>query len=215
MSEKRVVHILGNGDSAHMMPENMRFERDGKLIVCNMPPFEVDNVWGTVIVDFKMMMALHEGSVVLDRYKWILGNRPKLWMDANPTMYIQRSAQIREFYTHVPKYCKLKPEETQENMSTNFNCGHMATHYSAKKLKATEIHMYGFDSIFDHNMRSYTDTVLQSDRGNINNHRLLHNWRPIWKGIFNEFKAVQFHIYHKHAQSKVNLPDNVNVVLPK
>lgn len=210
----KIAHILGNGDSAHMFPEDMRFDREGKLIICNMPPFEVHNVWGTVIVDFKMMMALNEGSVNLDAYKWILGNRPKVWMDMNSTMYIKRSAQIREFYTHVPPYCKLKPEETKDNMATNFNCGHMATHYACKKLKSNVVHMYGFDSIFDHNMRSYTDTVLESDRGNINNHRLIHNWRPIWGGIFKEFNEVQFKIYHKHAQSKVKLPANVEVIVP-
>lgn len=215
MADKKIVHILGNGDSAQLMPERWRNEREGKLVICNMPPFEVGNVWGTVIVDFKMMMALEEGSVNLDAYQWILGNRPKAWMDAKPTMFIQRSAQIREFYTHVPKYCKLTPEDDAQKMATNFNCGHVATHYSANRLKATEIHMYGFDSLFDHNMRSYTDTVLQSDRGSINNHRLLHNWRPIWSSLFKEFPDVTFKLYHGHANPKVSFPKNVKVMVPK
>ena len=34
---------------------------------------------------------------------------------------------------------------------TDWNCGHMAVHYACNKLLANEVHMYGFDSIFDFN----------------------------------------------------------------
>jgi hypothetical protein len=96
-------------------------------------------------------------------------------------------------------------------MYTNFNCGHFVTHYTANKLKADEIHLYGFDSIFDFTVRSFTDMVLNSDRSNVNNNRLINNWRPIWNGIFNEFSNTQFVLYHKHSDSKIKLPENVEV----
>ena len=45
-------NVLGNGDHAYM------FERgtEGKLLICNMPPFEIPNreVFATCMVDFKM-----------------------------------------------------------------------------------------------------------------------------------------------------------------
>lgn len=82
--------------------------------------------------------------------------------------------RIRNFYLDLPDYA---------GNYTNFNCGHFATHYAANKLEADEVHMYGFDSLFDSNMRSYTDLVLNSDRGDVNSFRLIENWRPIWQGI--------------------------------
>jgi len=202
------VHILGNGDMAQMMPENWRYERDGKLLICNQPPFEVHNVYATIMVDFKMMQALTEGSINLDMYYWVLGNRPKIWCDQNPGCYMRHSGHIREFYTDVPKYCGADAATA----ATNFNCGHMAAHYAARKHKPDEIHMYGFDSIFDRNMRSYTDTVLSSDRTDGNNHRLLDIWRPIWFRIFKEFPEVKFVLYHKHPNAKIPLSENVEVV---
>jgi len=40
---------------------------------------------------------------------------------------------------------------------------------------------------------------------------LINNWRPIWLGIFNEFSDRQFILYHKHANLKITLPENVEV----
>lgn len=204
------VHILGNGDMAQMMPEGVRdgSSREGKLVICNAPPFEVQNVYACVMVDFKMMMALKEGSVNLDHYFWVLGNRPRIWCDQQPGFFMKHSGHIREFYQTVPKYAGAQSAQA----ATNFNCGHMATHYAAVKHQPDEIHMYGFDSIFDHNMRSYTDVVLSSDRSGTNSHRLLDIWRPIWTGIFNEFKNTEFVLYHKHPNAKTTLPENCRVV---
>ena len=60
------VNVLGNGDHAYM------FERgqSGKLLICNMPPFEIPKreVHATCMVDFKMMKALADGLVKLDMY---------------------------------------------------------------------------------------------------------------------------------------------------
>lgn len=202
------VHVLGNGDMAQMMPKSARTEqRDGKLIICNQPPFEVSRVYATCIVDFKMCFALHEGSINLNAYQWVCGNRPKVFCEANPAFHMKHSARIREFYTTVPKYAG-----SGNQGATNFNCGHLATHYSATRHNPDEIHMYGFDSIFDHNMRSYTDVVLSSDRGSTNNLRLLDIWRPVWMGLFNEFSDIDFVLYHKHPNAKIPTPSNVHFV---
>jgi hypothetical protein len=204
---KNIIHILGNGDMAQMMPENLRYEREGKLLICNIPPFEVHNVYACCIVDFKMMKNLKRDVINLDQYKWVLGNRPKIFMDSNASFYIKHSWHIREFYTTVPKYCGPRPDVA----ATNFNCGHFATHYAMNKKKADEVHLWGFDSIMDHNMRSYTDLVLPSERSDLNNYKLIDVWRPIWGHMFKEFKDRQFVIHHNHANSKVELPDNVRV----
>ena len=209
MSKK--IYILGNGPSSKLMPESIRKERRGKMIVCNLPPFAVSEVYACCVGDYKMMKALEEGSVNLDEYQWILANRPRSFMDSYPSFYIKHAHRIREFYTTVPDYCDLGDPEIA---ATNFNCGHLATHYAAAKHAPNEIHMFGFDSIFDHNMTSFTDTILSSDRRPSNNYKLLDNWRPIWKSIFMEFSKITFILYHNHINTKIQLPKNVEVRIP-
>ena len=193
----RTVHIIGNGDCAVYYKPS-----PGIKLTCNMPAFDIADVYGTVMVDFKMMKALYESQLQLDAYDWILGHRPKLWMEMKPDFYLRYSKNVKEFYTHLPEYCPT---------ATEFNCGHMATHYAASKLKANEIHMYGFDSLFDMNLRSVTDTYLISDRSDLNSFRLNSNWRPIWKEIFEEFPEVKFVLYHKHDMIKIPVPSNVHI----
>lgn len=199
----KVIHVLGNGDKAVYY---QRQKREGMKLLCNMPPFEMhpNEVYATCMVDFKMMMALTEGSVNLDRYMWILGTRPRAWMYERSAFYLKYAANIKEFYTHVPEYAVN---------ATNFNCGHMAVHYAANKHKADEVHMYGFDTIFDFNMRSVTDLVLSSDRSQVNNYRLLNNWRPIWRDIFREFPNTKFVLHHNHDSLKIPKLDNMEVVV--
>ncbi len=195
----RTVHVIGNGDNATMYKPSK-----GIKVTCNIPPFEVANVYTTCLVDFKMMKAMTEGSVTIPG-EWTLGHRPKIWMQNNPNFYMQVAQHIKGFYLNLPDYVANY---------TDFNCGHMATHYSANELNADEIHMYGFDSMFDHNMRSFTDLVLPSDRGKTNNYRLLDVWRPIWNNIFNEFSNIQFKIWHSHTNPKVEFPSNVEIIVP-
>lgn len=205
----KIVHIIGNGDHAFMFNDSPKINQ-GKRIICNMPPFEISNVYASVMVDFKMMGALTEGSLNLDTYQWVLGNRPKIWMENNSAFYLKHAYRVREFYLHVPAYAGNPVER-----ATNFNCGHMATHYTCNKFSPEEVHMYGFDSMFDHNMRSITDLYLSSDRGDTNNYRLLNNWRPIWTNIFKEFNETKFLLYHSHKNIKIDIPDNVEIVVSK
>jgi hypothetical protein len=195
----KVVHIVGNGDQSSLY---LKETRVGMKLTCNIPPWPVPGAYGTIMVDFKMMRALHEGSLSIPG-NWILGMRPKIWMDQQPTFYVKHSSQVREFYTVLPKYVANY---------TDFNCGHMAVHYAANKVKADEVHLYGFDSIFDFNLRSCSDFYLNSDRGNMNNHRLANNWRPVWENMFKEFPNTKFVLHHIHNAIKVKITNNVHIV---
>lgn len=203
-----VVNVLGNGDNAGL------FQRGtpGKLLVCNMPPFEITRkeVFATVMVDFKMMNALTEGRIKLDMYDWILGNRPRQWMEMRPDFYLRYSRNIKGFYRHVPEYAVMNGETHMA--ATNFNCGHLAVHYACNKMAATEINMYGFDALFDMNVNSFTDLLLESDRGPNNTHRLSTTWRKIWQSMFLEFPNVQFNLYHPHDKLKFPVNKNVQVI---
>ena len=201
----KVAHIIGNGDKVSLYEPSK-----GIKIACNIPPFPVNNLYATVIVDFKMCRALHEGEVAING-SWLCGFRPKKYSEMHPSWYMKFAPQIKEFYTTIPKYTNVTGKDNLGQMYTNFNCGHLATHWAANKLKADEIHLYGFDSLFDWNMRSYTDLVIDSDRGNSNNHRLIDNWRPVWSGILKEFSNTQFVFYHSHDKLKIPKPENVEI----
>ena len=201
----RVAHIIGNGDNASMYQP-----AKGIKITCNLPPFAVRNVYATCLVDFKMMRAIQEGSVTVPG-EWVCGFRPKKHMEKYPQMYMKHASQIKEFYVHLPQYVIDSQKGNVGEAYTAWNCGHMATHYSANRLKATEIHMYGFDSMFDFNLRSASDLFLNSDRGNVNNNRLTNNWRNIWPHVLREFPDTQFVLHHKHDQIKFSIPENVDI----
>lgn len=192
----KVAHVIGNGDYAQMYKP-----AKGLKVTCNLPPLTVHNVYTTFMVDFKMMKALDEGSVTVPG-DWTLGARPKKWMEMRPDFYMKYAPQIKGFYTTLPKYV---------NNYTDFNCGHMAVHCVANKMEATEIHMYGFDSMFDFNLLSNSDFFLNSDRSNLNNNRLINNWRPVWQNMFKEFSDSQFILYHKHPNIKFPVPKNVEI----
>ena len=193
----RVVHVIGNGDCA-------TFYRPapGIKLTCNLPAFDIADVYGTVMVDFKMMKALADGAVKLDAYDWVLGFRPKKWMEMQPNFYLKYAKNVKEFWTEKPPYVPTH---------TEFSCGHMAVHYAVKKLKATEVHMYGFDSLFDMNLRSVSDLYLFSDRSPLNTVRINNGWRPIWEKMFDEFRDTKFILYHKHNQIKIKHGSNVTV----
>ena len=194
----RVVHVIGNGDHSHLYNEE---PRRGLKLGCNQIGFDVPDKFASCIVDYKFMNALTQKEITLPG-QWILGFRPKHWMEMHPQFFMQKSQQVKEFYLHLPAYVANY---------TDFNCGHFAVHYAANKLKADEIHMYGFDSNFDFNLNSVSDFSLKSDRGGANNLRLADNWRPIWQGIFREFKNVKFIMHHSHDKLKINKDDNVEV----
>jgi hypothetical protein len=195
-----VAHVIGNGKSAGMYTP-----AKGLKIACNMPQAGIDNLYTTVMVDFKMMKAVHEGVFKVPG-DWTLGARPKKWMEMRNDFYLKYSKQIKEFYLHLPKYAANY---------TDFNCGHMAVHYTANKLKREEIHMYGFDSIFSFDITSAVDLILPSPRDNLNTQRLTENWRPIWFHMFREFPKTQFIIHQVKGNPLIKVPDNVEIVHPK
>jgi hypothetical protein len=195
-----VAHVIGNGKSAGMYSSAR-----GLKIACNMPQAHIDNLYATVMVDFKMMKAIHEGILRVPG-DWVLGARPKKWMEMRNDFHMKYATQVKEFYLVLPKYAANY---------TDFNCGHMAVHWAANKLERKEIHMYGFDSIFGFDITSAVDLILPSPRDNLSTQRLTENWRPIWFHMFREFPNTQFIIHQGKGHSLIKLPENVETIHPK
>lgn len=198
------VHVIGNGHAS-----NLYTPQKGMKVACNLPPFEISGIAFSCMVDFKMMKALHEGSIS-NPYMWVLGFRPKMYMEKHTGFKLKHAAQIKEFYTELPKYAGKGGQGY-----TNLNCGHFALHYVCNKIQPEEVHVWGFDSLMDFDIRSRTDFYLESDRGNLNTQKLSQTWRGVTAGVFNEFKDIQFVIHHKHSSMKIPKPDNVEVQVHK
>jgi len=197
---KKHVHLIGNGPSAGLY--NKKGVKGAKY-TCNLPPFNVPGANTTFMVDFKMMRAIHSGSVKVPG-DWIVGHRPKIYMQNNPDFRMRYASHIKEIFTEKPDYV--------ENYR-DFNCGHMAAYYILTRKNPTNLHLYGFDSLFDFEIRSCTDFYLISNREEDNTHRLTNVWREVWEKMFNEFNDVHFTIYHKHDKIKINKPDNVEIIV--
>lgn len=194
-----VMHAIGNGDSSFLFNNN---KIPGLKMTCNLPPFPVD-AFATGIVDFKMMRAIQEGSLKVPG-DWVLGYRPKLHLEKHQTMYLKHAQQIREFYLTLPKYCPNY---------TDFSCGHFIVHYMCTKFAPDELHMWGYDSIFNFDLRSCSDFYLQSNRDSPNTARLTNNWRNVWPHQFAEFPSIKFILHGKHTDLKIRVPKNVEVVV--
>ena len=74
----RTIHVIGNGLQSQMFDHNAK----GARVTCNLPPFPIRDVFATCMVDFKMMRAMADGSVHVPG-DWVLGARPKAWLEHN------------------------------------------------------------------------------------------------------------------------------------
>jgi len=201
------VEVLGNG------PSQSLFFREGSakdlatpVVCCNLPyqlP-DIGRIWATILGDFKMMRAINEGSLDMNHSMWVLGFRPKLYCDQNPNFYMKNAQRIREFYTRIPPYA--------EN-PTEWSAGHLAVHYTCVRLAPKELHLWGFDSMFSHDLSSSSDVIMESNREAQNRYRMNSRWRPLWQGIFDEMTNIQFKIHANPGLTlQYEVPDNVQLV---
>ena len=88
---KRVVHIIGNGDHSFLYQDA---PRRGLKLASNQIAFQVPEKYATCIFDYKFMNALAKKQVELDG-EWILGFRPKHWLEMNPEHYVKIAHQVK------------------------------------------------------------------------------------------------------------------------
>lgn len=190
------IHIIGNGPSAANYVQGV----EGPKLSCNIPPFDIDGLFATCMVDFKMMNAINNDGI-MPPVPWVLGYRPKVYMQKNPSFHMKTARYTREFFTTLPEYA---------TGYTEFNCGHMATAYGLFKFEPKTVHMYGFDSMFNFDLSSATDFYLESDRSEQNNARLTNNWRSIWEKLFAHHPDVTF-VLHMDGHDNLKFQKGKNV----
>lgn len=145
------VHILGNGPSIQLYTP-----QDGYIIGCNFQEHSVDL---TILVDCKPFMIykgkrhlLPNRKIITSRYAW-------------PT--IKEQDLISEFeIVHIV--------ETLEQYES---AGHIATQWALDN-GYDEVHLWGFNSIFEDSQETKTDLVVPRSRAQFD---LYVHWRKRWK----------------------------------
>ena len=94
----KAVHVIGNGDTASFYQKE---PRKGLKLCCNVPPFEIYDMYATCIVDYKMMSVIDAGQA-LPPGEWICGVRPKHYCETHPRFHMRIANRIKEFYTKLP-----------------------------------------------------------------------------------------------------------------
>lgn len=153
--------ILGNGPSRTLYNEDNDFDI---VIGCNIPWTKVD---ATVICDIEIIDLLKKDFTLIQVPVII------------STIVFER---LKEFKM-VDKFTILdvfKPKDW-----------HNAAHYAADYLmtkEVDEVHLYGCDSIFEEDISSVTDEVVEK---NMNLDKFIRKWRKVWDKKFeNELKFL-------------------------
>lgn len=153
--------ILGNGPSRTLYNEDNDFDI---VIGCNIPWTKVD---ATVICDIEIIDLLKKDFTLIQVPVII------------STIVFER---LKEFKM-VDKFTILdvfKPKDW-----------HNAAHYAADYLmtkEVNEVHLYGCDSIFEEDISSVTDEVVEK---NMNLDKFIRKWRKVWDKKFeNELKFL-------------------------
>lgn len=149
------AHILGNGPSI-----NLYTPQEGYVIGCNFHEHRVDL---SVIVDCRPFMV-YKGK------RHLMPNR-KIITSRYAMKTIEEIKVKDEFeYVHVI-------EQLEQYRSS----GHIATDH-ALKLGYNEIHLWGFNSIWEDHNNTKTDELVHRDRAQ---HDLWMHWREKWKEYLN------------------------------
>lgn len=145
------AHILGNGPSIDLYEP-----QDGFIIGCNFHQHPVDL---TVLVDCKPFLIykgkrelLPNRKLITSKYAW-------------PTIVEQKLLDEFEF-VHVV-----------ERLEQYQSAGHIAVEWALKN-KYSEIHLWGFNSIFEDSQETKTDTLVPRSRAQFD---LYVHWRERWK----------------------------------
>jgi hypothetical protein len=145
------AHILGNGPSIQLYNP-----QDGFVIGCNFHEYPVDL---TVLVDCKPFMIykgkrelLPNRKIITSKYAW-------------PT--IEEQKLVDEFeYVHIV-----------EQLEQYKSAGHIATEWALNN-GYDEIHLWGFNSIFEDSQETKTDLIVPRSRAQFD---LFIHWRERWK----------------------------------
>ena len=145
------AHILGNGPSIDLYEP-----QDGFVIGCNFHQHPVDL---TVLVDCKPFLIykgkrdlLPNRKIITSKYAW-------------PTIVEQKLVDEFEFVYVIEQLERYK------------SAGHIATEWALKN-KYSEIHLWGFNSIFEDSQETKTDLIVPRSRAQFD---LYIHWRERWK----------------------------------
>lgn len=136
----------------------------------------------TLMCNIPLLTRPWDGTVIVDR-------RPVTWMKNNsytPTKPVYTTQTVKDY----AKKNNIQGDwfvigEHKERISA----GVLGAEYLCRF--ATQIHMWGFDSLWSTDVSSKTDAIIPRAR----RPRLEQWWRPQWQQLFDANPSVEFHIY--------------------
>lgn len=173
------ICIIGNGSSNHLYSKNK--DKYDLVICCNIPQHGYK--WDIIsIIDPQPVRVIEKSKL----------NLGKIWCPPDT----HKTASNKNLLGDWNPVYKRKPW---------YNSGLIAVDYVCQKYKGLkEIHLWGFDSIYQDYFHSQMDNLVPRKRKkNLNKY-----WVPKWKEVVSKYSNV---IFYGHIPSDKNLKEEYRV----
>jgi hypothetical protein len=181
VNAKMIAHLLGNGASYTLYTP-----QQGTIIGFNVPKhnWHVDYI---VILDTMANRAMSKQDIK---------PRATVWCHTDVLEQAQHNKHYPEMFDPVFGDKDARPRR--------YNGGHAVVDYIINNRKPTEIHLWGFDSMFSTDLTSAMDETLpRPNRPPLNN-----EWRPHWHTIMAKDSSIQYVLHiPKGKTSEVKAPN--------
>jgi hypothetical protein len=179
MEQKKFAHLVGNGPSKKEFTEGWHHLADGDLYACNLPDDGPRTYKATFIMDRNVL-------------EFIRDNKLKFKVP----IIIPRAI--------IPSLVECDPQpEVYAYLSKEIQNGESTGHHAVMWLLDqgyTEIHLWGFDSLYKETVESDSQIKMPNSISNPNNWT---RWRELWKKIFTSAEGkCKFVIHLDHTTAK-------------
>lgn len=185
--------ILGNG------PSRVAYSAgDYDLVIgCNIPWTTVDS---TVIVDCVMVNKLLKSPEILPA-------GTKLHLSPRAKAAIRRKAAGVFHSSSIAKSLLAMEDRSVEIKDKWKSSGHCAA-MVAILLGATDLWLFGFDSVFEVTLESYTGIYVKPIMPKTHKGRVM-EWRAHWKKIMGDYPAVKFNFVRGDNDYTTEIPHTI------
>ena len=224
------IAILGNGVSRKLYNEEENYD---KVLGCNLPPkgIHLDYV---CCVDAKAVglayrtNAPHYNRLRDEDFKLVLGSRARHGLTKSKAVP-GGTENLKEYLKrkgYIYKIIELL-QDAREIGQRYFSAGHLAFAFACEEWPDSDIHLYGFDSLFTGHQGSHsqylrnpeTDEPVERYRKKHTNktpHATVGSWYWIWERLINSdrntAKSINIHTYQDDPPLLESLDKLMNVI---